>query len=381
MKLRTARRAAGGVLFSALALLAACGDQQPTAPAVTPPPATGDLAARVAAMGFRADMIVDRGDHFVVEGDIVIRKNDLMRPSLDRVGAPGGPLHQWHTTNLVSQSTMARGIRVNLSGISGNSAWTTAVREAIQQWNWTWGTKIYLSEASPADITFSFGSLGAGTVALASFPSGGLPGSTVTIGSAYASSYSASQKRWVMVHEIGHTLGYRHTNWDALNEEYHPDHNIYGAVHISGTPTGNDASSVFRGGLSSVPSWNGFSTNDATGNRYLFPAPAPTLTSDALDGAYHVALQWTAVPDASYYRITRLERVEEFVYDPTFPGSGYYTWQTYHYPDGTTTGTSYTTTGTHDPAYCSPSYNNDYEVTPVYPSGRAGSSTYTQTYC
>lgn len=54
----------------ALAVLAACADQQPVAP---PAPAApeGDLAAQLAAMGFRPDMIVDEGEHFRVESDII----------------------------------------------------------------------------------------------------------------------------------------------------------------------------------------------------------------------------------------------------------------------------------------------------------------------
>ncbi|MDP3911435.1 MAG: hypothetical protein Q8Q14_13705, partial [Gemmatimonadales bacterium] len=43
---------------------------------VSPRP-SDPLVQQVIAMGFHPDEIVDRGDYFLVEGDIVIRKRDL----------------------------------------------------------------------------------------------------------------------------------------------------------------------------------------------------------------------------------------------------------------------------------------------------------------
>jgi hypothetical protein len=364
------RRRAGTLVAGACAVLAACQDAEIVTPEVQPAPLTAPLVQQVADLGFRTDMIVDEGDHFRVEGDIIIAKSALAGP---RVAPPvGGPVFQWHTNQLVAQSKMAQGLRVNLTGISSNSGWLAAARDAITQWNWTGGTKIRLVEGSPADITFNFASLPSGTLAQASFPTNGVPGGTIHVSTSY-NSLSSSRKVWVLVHEIGHTIGYRHSNWDDLNEENYAEHYTYGANQIPGTPY-NDANSVMTGGVGSR-TWNGFSSYDQVGNRYLYPAPAPVITSEGYDAAQHPTFSWAAVPDASSYHVYYHYYAYEFIYEPSFPDGGYWGWQEYYSDLGYTTATSYTNpwltyTGNSD---CSPRFS----VYPVYPNGKEGPGTST----
>lgn len=370
MQHRTLRRLAGGALVCALAALSACADQP--SQVVAPPAASADqnLVDRVVAMGFQRSMIVDRGDHFVVEGDIVIRKADLMRPSFSEGIAPGGdPRFQYHTYNLVSQSKMASGIKLNLTGISSQSTWMNAARAAITYWNQTYGTKIYLSEGSPADISVSFGSLPPGVAGQASWPSNGNPGPTITISTSIP--MDQNQKRWVMMHELGHTLGYRHTNWQAVGESA----GTIGAVHIPGTPTGADNASVFRTGLSSIPSYNGFSSYDQVANRYLYPGPAPTLVSQGFSSGSHPTFSWSSVANASYYLVTEYVYYWEFIYyDPQVSTDGYWGWQSYYQGQTNVFGTSYTDTNA--TANSSGTCYTEYYVEAVYPSTKRGSSLY-----
>jgi hypothetical protein len=362
-------RRAAGILLCALAALAACSDQP--SEVLAPPAAAADqaLIERVVAMGFRREMIVDRGDYFQVEGDIVVRKADLAGPLFSEGIAPGaGPSFQYHTTNLVSQGKMAGGIRISLSGISTSSVWMNAARAAINYWNATSGTKIYMVEGTPADITVSFGTLDPGVAGQASFPSGGNPGPTITISTAIP--MDQGQKQWVMVHELGHTLGYRHTNWQAVGETA----GTVGAVHISGTPTGADNSSVFRSGLSSWPYWNGFSSYDQVANRYLYPGPAPTLTSQGFDGSGHPQFAWSAVSNASHYAVTEWVYYWEFIlYDPQVSSTdGYWGWQGYYQGETNVYGTSYTDTNATSSS--SVTCYTEYYVGPVYPSSKRGYS-------
>jgi hypothetical protein len=363
----TRRRAAGGILLCALATLAACADQSADMLATPVLEADQELVERVVSMGFRRDMIVDRGDHFQVEGDIVVRKADLAGPLFSEAIATGsGPSFQYHTTNLVSQSKMAGGIRISLAGISTSTVWLNAARAAISYWNATGGTKIYMVEGTPADISVAFGTLGPGVAGSASWPSGGNPGPTITISTAIP--MDQGQKQWVMVHELGHTLGYRHTNWQATGESA----GTIGAVHITGTPTGADNSSVMRSGLSSWPYWSSFSTYDQVANRYLYPGPAPTFTSQGFDGANHPQFAWSSVSNASHYAVTEWVYYWEFIlYDPQVSSTnGYWGWQAYYGGETSAYGTSHTDSNA--TANSSGSCYTEYWVSPVYPSSKRG---------
>jgi hypothetical protein len=63
-----------------------------------------------------------------------------------------------------------------------------------------------------------------------------------------------------MVHELGHCIGFRHTNWLSRGEPKDNDPASGDAVTIPGTP-GEDPNSVMNGGTA-FTTWNGFSHYD-----------------------------------------------------------------------------------------------------------------------
>lgn len=222
-------------------------------------------AAQIAALGFRSDMIQDRGDYLLVEGDIRIEKSSL---------APADALHpqfQWVTDSLVG-SSQVQNIFVDLGGLATQPTWQTAARSALTEWNKLNCSSVHLVEGTPADITF-------GTVAdpdptlaaRASFPldappGSGKPGPTIVVNTNYTSTpNTSSTKLRNMVHEIGHTIGFRHTNWQARNEPVNP----YGANQVAGTPA-TDVASVMNGGTA-TSSWAGFSGYDTVASRVKYP--------------------------------------------------------------------------------------------------------------
>lgn len=121
----------------------------------------------------------------------------------------------------------------------------------------------------------TMGNLGtSGVLASASFPNRrGTAGRTITVNTVNYG-LSTSEKRFVMVHEMGHCIGFRHTNWFDRNSDGNQTTNdsegvgSIGANHIPGTPTGLDPNSVMN---AIVDSWNGFGNNDKTAVQYLYP--------------------------------------------------------------------------------------------------------------
>ncbi|HEU0054173.1 MAG TPA: M57 family metalloprotease, partial [Longimicrobium sp.] len=290
------RRHLAPVLGLAAALLgAACSDVTPTAQREEP---AEDFAAAVQALGFRADMIEDHGSFLLVEGDVYLPKEQLrsLRPA--RSGDPLQPRFQYTTTNLVS-STKINQIKVDLSGLSSQTAWQSAARDAIAYWSGISDSHVQIVEGSPADITVGTTCTTSSVAAYASFPSSGNPGSTIYVNTCFAYSTTNAQKVHNMVHEFGHTIGFRHSNYTQMGESASPE----GANHVYGTPTsGNATGSVMNGGTA-LNSWAGFATSDLTAVRSRYPIPGPGTLSVTNSGG-NPLVSWGAVSGATSYTVS-----------------------------------------------------------------------------
>jgi hypothetical protein len=252
-------------MVTAATLLSGCSDDSSTAG-----PSNDPLVNQLISLGFRRDMIVDRGDYFLVEGDIEIPKRSVAELVEGERGIR--PDFQWRTTTIVG-AAQVQNIKVNLTGLGSQPAWQTAARQAIAEWNRLSCTSVNLVEGTPAQITFSTYTDANNIAAIASFPTlGGAPGPTIRVNTNYIfTPNNSSTKLRNMAHEIGHTLGLRHTNWASLNES------SSNAVHIPGTPTGTDWPSVMNG-ATATHSWTGFSFYDAIAAKTLYPDLCANLT-------------------------------------------------------------------------------------------------------
>jgi len=286
-----------GVAGLALLVLGAC--DAPTVPSPADSPAKDEELSRlVEAMGFRGDMVQDFGDYVLVEEDIMITKAQLRSATSHRTSDPMGPRFQYRTTNLVG-NTKVNQITVDLSGLASQPAWQTAAATALAHWSGITDSHVKMVQGSPADITVSTTCTASNVAAFASFPSAGNPGSTVYVNTCFAYSTSAAQKLHNMVHEFGHTLGFRHSNYTQLGESAGTE----GAEHIYGTPTSGNASGSVMNGGTALNSWAGFAASDLTAARSIYPLPVPVITSVTNSGGYPL-ITWNAVSGATSYTVS-----------------------------------------------------------------------------
>ncbi|RNL82070.1 peptidase [Sinomicrobium pectinilyticum] len=207
--------------------------------------------------------------NYLIEGDIVMSKEHLSEMELHG----GVESEQYHTWNLVNSPKTINVIGYTGSSQGLSSAMQTALQQAVNSYNslnlgltftLTFGTNY-----NPYDIVVYSPSGGAG--GQAGFPSGGNPYKWVQIFSGL-NSYPTQVIRHVIMHEIGHCLGMRHTDWfsrQSCGQNSNEGEAGVGAVHIPGTPTGYDPSSVMLACFNSGVSGN-WGQYDIVALNYLY---------------------------------------------------------------------------------------------------------------
>jgi hypothetical protein len=182
---------------------------------------------------------------------------------------------QYRTNNLVSRSLTT--ICVNGSAFTSFSAkFSTALDLAITNYNNLGLTfrmvRTTSSSGCAATITAR---VSTGTGGSAGFPSGGLPFNTINIGSGLNSStFSTDTVEHVITHELGHCVGFRHSDWFnrsiSCGSGGTEGAGTVGAIHISGTPTGATVGGSLMNACFRTSETGEFTSSDVTALTTLY---------------------------------------------------------------------------------------------------------------
>lgn len=164
------------------------------------------------------------------------------------------------------------------------NAFMGEINDALSLWNSVPNSRINftLTSGSTHDILIMNADLGTNRYGSAYFPINGRPGQIVFINLNEISGWPSLHIRKVIAHELGHTIGFRHTDWfRAPNPEslsgVLPDNGArYSAMHILGTPIGTDPNSLMnRGTVPGAIGPTSLSSYDILALQFLYPANPP----------------------------------------------------------------------------------------------------------
>jgi hypothetical protein len=223
---------------------------------------------RIYNHGFGTSNVQKTEEGYLVEGDIILTEDFLN-------SVPGGNFlriagnEQYRTTNLVTG--LPRTITISSSG-SVNANVSAGIDGAIARYN-AENLQIHMTRVgSGGDINVKIVN-GGNYIASSGFPAGGNPYNEVKYNKQYQS-YSLDFVTTVMAHEIGHCIGFRHT--DYMDRSYscggspsNEGASTVGAILIPGTPSGPDPNSWMLACLSATTN-RPFNNNDKTALNYLY---------------------------------------------------------------------------------------------------------------
>ncbi|QNK64617.1 protease B [Pedobacter sp. PAMC26386] len=215
----------------------------------------------IAKAGFSTNQVVKKDGGYLVEGDIFLTPADLQiqQDFVASLSTDGPKTEQYRTTNIVG--SLPRVLKIKVDAGASQTVFTNATTEAIKRYN-DQGLKLSLkllssTSTETADIVINGADLGktsSGATILgqsAGFPKNGNPASPIKLSNVvYNKDYNNNNLlATVVAHEIGHAIGFRHTDYADRNYSCGFSLNSnekagdVGAIYIPGTPKGGEPGS------------------------------------------------------------------------------------------------------------------------------------------
>jgi len=245
---------------------------------------TADEKALIKSAGFNNNWAERTTDgNYLIEGDILLNKGQLQE--LAGVGSPTELIvaneEHYRTTNVVSvPGSGVRTITVRL-GSGFPSHYSTGLDQALARYN-NLNLRIRFQRVtSGGDIVISGRNLGtsgggcilgqsAGFPSSSGNPAGGFTLSTSSCATSYLN--TANRVDEVIAHEMGHCIGFRHTDYmnrSSCGQNANEGSAGVGAIHIPNTPT--TVSGTYNSWMMACTNSNpAFSSADGTALNYVY---------------------------------------------------------------------------------------------------------------
>jgi hypothetical protein len=228
---------------------------------------TQEIIDNLGQAGFPASEIA------VVDGVVYVGNDAAVNLQASREMLEGSSgKEQYRTTNLVS--TGVANICVNGAAFTG--VFSTALNNAIAAYN-AQGLTFHMTRTSGSTTGCNAvitGRISGPTGGSSGFPSGGLPFNTINIGSGL-STFAVGTVTHVIIHELGHTIGFRHSDFfnraiscgGAASNEGTAG---VGATLIPGTPSGATVGGSIMNACFRTTEAGRFTSSDVTALQFLY---------------------------------------------------------------------------------------------------------------
>jgi hypothetical protein len=234
---------------------------------------------QIKALGFNPEGAQKTNEGYLVEGDILLNEADLTSQPTSPEMVIAQEEH-YRTNNLVNTSTYPTiKVALNNSSTQHQAAFSAALDEAIRRYNAENLRVKFQHVTSGANITVVAFYQVSNTLGSSGFPSSsGAPYSQIKMNTYwYSTSTSNTNVNYIgtiMAHEMGHCIGFRHT--DYMNRAYSCGGSAanegsagVGAVYIPGTPSGPSANSWMLACVGSNQN-RPFTSADKTALNYVY---------------------------------------------------------------------------------------------------------------